>query len=566
VAAPALLAVYLFRHRHRRVEVSTLLLWQSVARVRQGGRTLRRTRLPWLFFVELLFFVLCGLAAAGPRWLRPDSRRPLVVVVDDSASMGAKSGSHDRLAAARRIVRATAVHRRWSDVRYVLAGPTARRFEAQAALLEAWTAEAPSADLAAALRMARNLAGEEGQVLVVSDHSPGDGDMAGELVRWVAVGRQVENTAIVQAVRSPRDADTDHCLLGVAHYGPSARRAVLDVEWEQAPSERVEFDLPPGVPQFRTIVAPVAAGVGRFRLAGQGDALAVDGTVVLVPSPRVQVPVSLASADEALAEPVRAALAATGMATDCRAEDAALVVVAGDATVPPLAAGAWVLRIRAPAAARTLLGPFLRRHGHPLLEGMDLQGTAWGAASDALLAGDPILRAGNTALVAVGGEVNGGQRIELQFDPARSNLQRTPDWPVFFANLLAWRWASLPPGLAEPNLRSGLGVALRVPERVPEVFCTGPDGVGERLPTRMGAALWTPRHIGLHVLRWSADAAWPVGVNFVSPGESDLRNGAYGEWGAWRAPDATSRGLRDIAWVLLLMALLVLLAHHALLR
>lgn len=574
LAGPALLAVYFFRHRHRRVEVSSLLLWQSVARVREGGRTVKRTRLPWLFFVELLFLALCGLAVAGPRWLLPDSRRPLVVVVDDSASMGASTGRHNRLEEARRVLRATARDRRWKTIRYILAGPEARRFDTLESLMAEWSAAAPHADLADALRMARSLAGGDGQVLVVSDRGPGGQVATGDAVRWVAVGRPASNTAIVQAVRSPRDADSDYCLLGVAEYGPAARDAVVVVEWEQAPPQRIAVALQPGTPEFRTIVAPRGTGIGRFRLEGT-DALVLDDAATLVPSPRKRVPVAVAVADEALATPVQAALDAAGTSLASDPATAALAIVDGDDALPTLASDAWVVRLRAPATARSLLGPFLRRSGHLLLEGMDLQGTAWGAASDLVLAGEPILRAGNTALVAVGGDGRGGQRIELQFTPARSTLQRTPDWPVLFANLLSWRWSQLPPGLDDYNVRSGLSTTLRAPAGVRAMECSWEQAAWTSIPVagsvgpgRSGAALptvlWTPRQPGLHRVRWAGGESFTLGANLLSPEESDLRNGATGEWGAWREADATGRGPTDVAWILLLAGLLVLVLHHAL--
>lgn len=566
-AAPTLLAVYLFRHRHRRVEVSALMLWQSVARVREGGRALRRTQLPWLFFVELLFLLLCGLAAAGPRWLRPESRRPLVVVADDSASMGARTARQDRLATARRLVARTAAERRWRDVRYVLAGSLARRFDSTDALRSAWTAREPAADLPAALRMARRMAGEEGQVWVVTDHAPAEGDLADGLVRWTAVGDPEPNTAILQAVRSPGEDGSDYCLVGAAHFGPAARHTVLRANWDDAPEQRVELDLRSGEPRYHTFVAPRGAGVGHFRLEGVADALALDDSAVLVPAPRKHVPVAVAVADAALAEPIQAALAATGMAVAAAPTNAAIVITAGDASAGASSADAWSLRFVPAAEARSLLGPFLRRPGHPLLDGMDLQGTAWGASSASVLRGEPILLAGNTPLLAVSTE-RGRQRIELQLDVGRSNLQRTPDWPVFFANLLAWRWAALPPGLAEPNLRSGSAVRLRAAADAMAVLCETPAGETERLVVRGGVALWTPRETGLHSLRWGTAEGneRAVGVNFLAPDESDLRRSMRGEWGAWREPDPTSRGLQDVAWIVLLAALLVLLAHHALLR
>ena len=54
----------------------------------------------------------------------------------------------------------------------------------------------------------------------------------------------------------------------------------------------------------------------------------------------------------------------------------------------------------------------------------------------------------------------GRQQVTLHLVPDRSTLTSTPNWPIFFWNLLTWR-ARETPGLVESNFRLGSEVAIR---------------------------------------------------------------------------------------------------------
>ena len=86
-ALPALAAIYILRNRYRRREVSSLMLWEFAVLSREGGAKVNKLQLPLVFFLELLALALLVTAATGPRWQLPAHARPLVVILDDSASM-----------------------------------------------------------------------------------------------------------------------------------------------------------------------------------------------------------------------------------------------------------------------------------------------------------------------------------------------------------------------------------------------------------------------------------------------------------------------------------------------
>src|SRR5262245_27731144 len=121
VAVPALVAIYLFRNRYRRHPVSSLMLWLDTREARQGGPRLRKLQLPLLFLFELLAILLLVLAATDPHLRLTTGARPLVVVLDDSFSMGA-GGEDSPRARAIEALKEEIDNQAPYSIRFVLAG------------------------------------------------------------------------------------------------------------------------------------------------------------------------------------------------------------------------------------------------------------------------------------------------------------------------------------------------------------------------------------------------------------------------------------------------------------
>lgn len=101
------LALWLFRRQAKRVPVSTLLFFKSLAREHQESAWLRRIK-KWLsLLLTLLVLIFAILALARPSSnLSADSPGAVVIVVDHSASMAAKDAQgRTRLDEAKRLVK-----------------------------------------------------------------------------------------------------------------------------------------------------------------------------------------------------------------------------------------------------------------------------------------------------------------------------------------------------------------------------------------------------------------------------------------------------------------------------
>lgn len=552
VAVPALVALYLLRLRSRRKTVSSLLLWRGEPPRRDAGRRLERFAAPLLFWLELAALLLLVTAAAGPRLVTPESRRPLVVVLDDSYSMraGGDASPRSRAAAALADELATGRHSTATLIlageRPQLLGDAAREPEGVTAALDGWRAAAAAAELERAIALALELGGERARLLVLSDRAPPDPEVAPRLV-WRAFGRPLPNQAVVHAVRGPGGDG----LLEIANYSERAAETTLHVR-AGAESFARPFHLEAAAIVTVRFPAPADADV-TAELAG--DALAIDDRVVLLPQPERPVRVANRLGDAALRELVDRALEAAGRSRP--ATDDAELVVHDDA--PGAAGDAWTVRLVGGERAEPFLGPFVVDLGHPLSEGLSLAGVIWAAPPpDASTAGQTVVSAGDVPLV-VDRERGGAHDVTLRFHAPLSTLQRSPSWPALWWNLLEWRAASLP-GLRRPNARLGETVTVTLAPGAETATWRPPEGRPVELPATAGRVELNPGATGVHEVDYG-DGTARFAVNALAAAESDLRGAASGRWGSWADPEGELWAERPLGWLFVLLALAVLLLH-----
>ncbi len=573
-ALPAAAAIYLLRTRSRPKTVSSLMLWETLTRARTGGRHLKRLQVPLLLILELATLALLALAAAGPL-LRGSGGPPLAVVLDDSFSMqaGGDKAPRTRAEAALRESLRDGGH---GPVHLVLAGAEPRLLGEPAtdvprvlAALEAWRCEAPEAELTAATALAAAVAGPDARVLVLTDGPPPETLPAEGRVRWRAFGRSRPNAAIVGAARS-RHAGGERVLVEVASYAaaPHTLRVGLRVEDGRELAAR-EVTLDPGARQAVRFAVPAGAPPVEVQLPEDG--LPLDGRAVLLPDPRVRLPVRMTVGTEPLREALRRGLLATGWAM--LDADRPVLLVTDRAPPPGLGPTTWTLRcaVGSPDAAKAYVGPFITDRAHPLCEGLDLAGLVWAADPGSDLPGAAIVTVGDLALVTERERAGGGRDIHLRLAPELSNVTRSPDWPILLWNVLAWRAAHLP-GVRTPCVRLGQEVTVALPHAATAARVTDPGGNETERTVHEARLVVRADRPGLYRVTptaWAADPpeGEPPVYRFaaapLAPDESDLRGRAAGEWGEW--PLRTDvEGVRPIGRLVLLAALAVLLVHLAL--
>lgn len=567
-ALPALAAIYILRNRYRRREVSSLMLWQFAVLSREGGAKVNKLQLPLVFFLELLALALLVTAATGPRWQLPAHARPLVVILDDSASMLASDGAAVN-AASPNFPRAKAAaalddllkSRKFLSIRLVLAGPKPRVLGSAVTtapevreLLTQWTCQSPDAALDAAVALANDLGGPQSQLLVLTDHASPGSEFTGNRIQWQSFGVSQPNLAFVNATRTTH-GESDRVLLEVANYSASAtasaayritsgsnllRSATLSLE--PRARQRLILNLPAGT---RAIEATLAT-----------DSLAADNRVTLLPAVRKRIRVQNSLDDAAIRSQVDKALEATGLRSSISTSPE---IILHNARATPAGTNAWGLRFLTETNAATPhTGPFIVDTAHPLARGLALDGVVWTAAAPGTNQfGLPIVTAGNTPLLSATEDALGRQQITLHLVPDRSTLTATPNWPILFWNLLTWR-ARETPGLTESNFRLGSEVSVRAATN--SVRLTLPTGATRTLTKSAEEFVLEPELPGLYTVN-AGGTSWQFAVNLMSPEESDLATAKTGKWGEWERPEETRREYASVLWLLVLGALVVMVTH-----
>lgn len=563
-ALPALAAIYILRNRYRRREVSSLMIWEFAVLSREGGAKVNKLQLPLVFFLELIALALLVTAATGPRWQLPAHARPLVVILDDSASMLASvnaAGTDSPRAKSAIALQELLKSRKFLSVRLVLAGQKSRVLgsavttaqEVRESLAQ-WTCQSPDAALDAAIALANDLGGAQSQLLVLTDHAPPGTEFSGDRIQWWAFGATQPNLAFVNATRTTH-GDADRVLLEVANFSASAsasaayritsgsnllRSATLTLE--PRARQRLILNLPANTPAIEATLA--------------ADALAADNRVSLLPAVRKRIRVQNSLEDAAFRTLVDKAVDSTGLRSSLAA---APEVIIYNARATPTGTNAWGFRILTDTNNATPhTGPFIVDTGHPLARGLALDGVVWAAGAQGTNQfGLPIVTAGNTPLLAAQTDALGREQITMHLLPERSTFTATPNWPILFWNLLTWR-ARETPGLVESNFRLGSEVSVRTATN--SVKLTLPNGVTRMLTKSAEEFVLEPETPGLYSVV-AGVSTWQFAVNLLSPEESDLSTAKSGKWGEWQKPEETRREYASVLWLFVLGALVVMVTH-----
>lgn len=550
LAIPAIVAIHLFRRRFPPRPVAGLFLWQAVRQVPEGGGKITRLPITASLILECLAALALALILAGARFRPASVAEHLVVLLDDSASMAATNARNEspRDRAVRRVLQE--IERLGSGARVtlvqsgerpsVLLGPAALAVEAQSVLAK-WNPRAPHHSPMLGLRLARELAGETGRLMVFSDgppDSPRNAEVEGAV--WVSGGEPLSNAGITGAQRTGTAIS-----LTLGNFSDSAARRRLRVLAGEKEIMAREIDVPPGASSLNL---PLPPGLPALRVALSDDALLRDNEAVLV-EPRPQI----VGVENRLSEGRgRQALtkALAGVAGVTRAEQPHMVFAPAselDRSAAAGVAGVWRVAFgRAPAnmmaagEPQDFVGPFVSEKRHPLLQGVTLAGVVWAGAAP--LAADnlhPLVSAGDRALVAVSDMSD--TLFLFNLDLERTNLIRSPDWPILISNLVEMRRQNLP-GPERWNYRIGEWVRVRL-GRDPKGPLHFRCGAVERdLPPGRLMEFIAPSPGGLLQVMEGNDVLFELGVNFLDEEESNLRDRTAVELGKF---DGRAAGLRS---------------------
>jgi hypothetical protein len=599
-AAAFLTALYLLRERHRRVVVSFLPLWaEAIGTQRQErlGRRLRRW-LSWLLQMTILLLVIVAVGDPQPA-AAPPGGRSLLLLIDRSASMGARTDAGTRLEEAieeaRKTIDALGRHDRLLVASFARTVTPESAFEQDVARLEQAlgridVAQEP-ADMSAALSFAQAvLRGRpHPEVLIISDGAydpealPDAGSPAALVVKTRRVGAPLDNLAIVgfSADRRVEDPGTAQATVTIQSFAVERMEAALEIldATDGALLVRTTLSLAPQERMSRSfswIAGTESALEAVLRhLPSEADALAADDRAFAVlPENRrrrllVSGPTNLYLDGALLSFGGTVAVDRVAPSTlEARRPDWPdydAVIFDGVAPVPPPTAGRFIYL--APTGPGS---PFRQRgvvrdplpsdfmRGHPLLQHVSLVDLNIREAHRLVLEpGDEVVaQSFGTPLIATRARP-GLKLVALSFDPRRSDLPLRPLFPLLLANAIDWLGGPASPA-EEGVFRTGGVARVMLPPGSKNVVVRDPSGATTRW-TAPDAVLELPLPLSGHyhlTTEGPKPQAFALAAGFFDPRESDLRRPASPAFERLAAPSPKMRvaGIGSvglIGWALL---------------
>jgi VWA domain-containing protein/aerotolerance regulator-like protein len=538
LAIPGIVAIHLFRRRFPVRPVAGLFLWQILRQTPEGGGRITKLPITTSLLLECLAALALALILAGARISPGSVSQHLVVLLDDSASMAAANtggeSARDRavgrvLAEINRLPSAARVTLIQSGERpSILSGPAALALEARTAL-ESWRPEAQHHAMSLGMRLARELAGQTGMVMVVSDAAPAPrGEPSFDNGLWVSIGEPVTNVGITAAQRtSAQDDRSGTILMTLTSNAATTVRQRLSVVAGGSEVLARDLDIPQG---SSSLTLPLPAGLPAVRVALRDDGLRRDNEVMLA-EPRPQT----VAVETALPEGrgrtalINALNALSGVTT---AESGHLAFVNAIDLDRPRTGDVWRVGFGRPPASwiapgepQDLIGPFVLEKRHSLLLGVTLDGVVWSGAWP-LVPGAvrPVVSNGDRMLVGTpAGPTHTGTAILFNLDLDRTNLVRSPDWPILISNLVEMRRQSLP-GPERWNYRSGEWIRARLDREPKAPLRYRGGGVERTLPAGRQIEFIAPSPGGLLQILEGDQVLFEIGVNFLDEVETALGN------------------------------------------
>jgi len=548
--------LYLVRRRSKKVRVSTLVFFKTLAREHQESAWLRRLK-RWLSFLLTLLVLSLAVLILSRLIVRQDAAdqyRTVVILLDRSASMEVKDGEGEtRLAVAKRILRErlkqvpeeVGVALVAYDLRPDVLQPRTTKRRELLSRLEAVETRPIEGRPDAALETARMIAGTEPPAVIwhLSDRllAPAPEDVA---VRELSLALPGVVNAGITAVQL-RGVPLEHARydvfvrVGLNRDAPARTKARLDFSVGGIPSQVRELELDPGAEASVTVrVNGSRDQLLRLSLTTDGDGFPVDDEVLL-PLPEIRpilaawirpdgaedpyTRLALTSVQESgsfellkggpsswpLSEPVDAVIF-DGWLPESWPEKTPVVVINPPDHAAPLA-------VRRPAAPVPHDSVRTGNEDHPVLFRVSSGRVAvtQTAIYDSRPALEPLWFAGDEPVLSAG-EINGNRVVVLGFSPGLSErLPLTASFPILMGNALYWCVAPEQEVARQHTLRTG-ELAKVSGSSITWTMREGRDLKTRQFP--LAGELVEMDRIG----SWETDAGVRGSAHLLSIGESDL--------------------------------------------
>ena len=554
---PVLLVLHALRYRRRDVRVSTLFLWESVAREAQGSLGLRRLVQNLPLLLQILLVCLLAAALAEPALTgQAVPSRDVVLVVDVSASMQTRSGQGTRSSRPGSTpcgcCRTCPPGARWPSLppdgsRAWRRSSTARR-PCCGRRSESWRPATPPATCARALFLALSLTQGSGshEIVVIGDGAyPRIAELTqlrqqlGHQLRHIRVDGGDTNVGITRfAFRQAPDAEGLYeVLLTVKNFSPQPVTTPLRLSMPPQETLERQLDLQPG--QEEVIVSAVAGplgGVAEAELALDDD-LALDNRAYGVAAAPSQTWILLVGEPNYFLETLLTAIPGVFVNVVPQVSPDVLprllasnrLIIFNGVEPPPLQRGNYLLINAVPPDHRvrhtgTVAQPRVVdwERQHPLLQFVDLADVHVAEALHLTLqdGAHSLVDAPDTPLLGLI-EEPALRLVVLGFDLMQSDLPLRVAFPVFIGNLL--RWLSPLESDGGGQIQAGTPYPLYFDAPMARISVQDPDGRQQQYDVQGNPWIFSDAHrVGVYTLRAGDQFKRYLTVNLLDDGESDI--------------------------------------------
>ena len=554
---PVLLVLHALRYRRRDVAVSTLFLWESVAREAQGNLGLRRLVQNLPLLLQILLVCLLAAALAEPALTgEAVPSRDVVLVLDVSASMQARGEQGTRFEQAREralgVLQELPAGRQMAVITAGRQPRVAAFFDSDRTVLRQTIRDLQVSDgsgnMREALFLALSLAqgGGSREIVVVGDGAyPQAAELAqlrqqlGSQLRHIRVEGGDTNVGITRfAFRQVPDTESLYeVLLAIRNFSsqPVTVPLRLDIPPQQ-PLQR-QLVLQPG--QEEVVVSTVAGplqGVAEAELALEDD-LPLDNRAYGIAAAPSQTWILLVGEPNYFLETLLTSIPGVFVNVVPQVSPDILprllasnrLIIFNGVDPPPLQRGNYLLLNAVPPDERVLRAGTVTQPSivdwerqHPLLQFVDLADLHVAEALHLKLQAGArsLVETPETTLLGLIEEPH-LRVVFLGFDLMQSDLPLRVAFPIFIGNLLRW----LAPRESEGGgqIRAGIPYPLYLDGPISQITVQDPGGRQQQYDVQGNPWIFADtQRVGVYTLRAGDSFKRYLTVNLLDDGESDI--------------------------------------------
>ncbi len=527
---PAVLAIHFLQRQARTVTISTLFLLDQLQKQSLTGRRVERLRSSIPLWLQLLMVLLLTWLLVDPRWIREDSVQRIAVVMDGSASMQVfkedMAGALDRELSHLETVA--------SQTEYVMLdsrilgeslyhGPS--RSDLIASLPD-WQPLGGDHDFTPALRVARSLVGQEGVVILATDHELQNPAFD---ARVLSTGRPTANCGFAGMTVEQDESGQWLWKALVRNYSdqPQTRQWFLQSGGQKSAPRSVSLE--PN--QLRSLSGAFPGGGDAAMLILEGDSFALDDRLPLVrPIPK---PLALGKNAprklDRLLDPLMNSL--ENVTPPGSGEVPDVTLASYDPLQPAIPAGNLILFVDQARSAGGFLDGRIAAENHPLTEGLNWQGliTQNSPSIPVTEQDEVLLWQGGRPLILLRID-QGARQLILNFELARSNASRLPAFVILVSRFLEdIRDRKVAPEHRNFETGQAFQLAHAIGEDAGPLLFTarrGPLTSEEEIPLNRAATLRAPAEPAFFDIRQDGVVLLEAAAYFADTREADLTSAA----------------------------------------